>query len=94
MVVFKPREVESALKKKGFKRIDTHHKYYHLFVNDKAVGIYTKVSHGQREISDFLIKCMAHEIGIEKSEFVDVIRCPISKEELVRILREKYHKIS
>ena len=92
MVVFKKRDVESALKKKGFEKKKTHHKFYRLFIDDKDAGIFTKVSHGRGDISDFLVNCMAKQVGISKNEFVDVINCPIGKEELIIILRDKYNK--
>lgn len=92
MVVFKRRDVESALKQKGFQRKDTHHKFFHLLVNGKKIGVFTKMSHGHTEISDFLINRMAKNIGINKNEFIGIIECPINKEKLIELLRNKYQK--
>lgn len=92
MVVFKKKKVESSLKKKGFKRVDTHHRYYTLFVNDKDTGIFTKVSHGGSEIVDFHVHCMSDELGINKKEFLGLVNCPIDKDKLVELLRNKYNK--
>ena len=92
MVHFKKRVVESALRKKGFLKKDSHHRYYRLFVNGKDTGIYTKVSHGGGDVTDFHIKYMAKELNIEKSEFVDLINCPLSKNGFINLLRTKYGK--
>jgi len=64
MVVFKKRDVESSLKGKGFQKQNTHHKFYRLFVDGKDAGVYAKISHGRGEITDFLLKCMARQVGI------------------------------
>ena len=92
VVVFKKNVVESALEQKGFQRRNTHHKFYHLHVNGKKVGIFTRMSHGHVEISDFLINRMAKQIGINKNEFIGVIECPITKQKLIELLRNKYNR--
>ena len=94
MVVYKKREVESSLSKKGFEKKNKDHRYYYLYVDGFDVGRHTKISHGsKKELTDFHIKNMARQIGINKYELIDVIKCPIDKDELVNLLRDKYHLI-
>ena len=69
MAIFKKKKVESTLKKKGFKKENSHHKYFRLFVDDKDTGIFTKTSHGGNSIEDFHISCMTQELGLDKKEF-------------------------
>jgi len=92
MVVFKKKKVESTLKKKGFAKENTHHKYFRLFVNEKDTGIFTKTSHGGKDIDDFHIFCMSQELGLDKKEFLDIIKCPIDKNKLISLYRNKYNK--
>ena len=47
-----------------------------------------KMSHGENEIGDDLIMKMSHRLKLSKSGFMDLVRCPLSEEEYVKILRE------
>ena len=93
MTVLKKNEVDSALTKKGFKKKKTHHIFYYLYVDGYDVGIFTKISHSHKEIFGSLISSMAKQIGISKSEFIDVVNCPINREGLLNLLRNKYQRI-
>ena len=42
------REVMAALAKKGFKKTENDHAFFHLWVGGKKTPIYTKVSHGEK----------------------------------------------
>ncbi len=87
-VVFKKRDIKSALKRKGFvKREGKPHEFYVLMVNGKQSGIQTKLSHGSKEYSRKLLSYMRKQLGFNSmSELKDFIECPLSKDEYVKIL--------
>jgi len=86
----KAKDIIKALTKKGF-REDTsgHHKFYHLIYCDKEVGIYTKISHGARDISASILSQIAKQLKISNNELEDLVRCPLSSEGYIEILRQK-----
>lgn len=77
------------LKKKGFVDAGGDHKYLELKHNGKTI-LYTKVSHGSsKEIDDYLIKQMSTQCKLDKSDFIDLAKCPLSKEAYMKILADK-----
>lgn len=82
-------EVEAGLERKGFKRSNTDHRYYILYINEKREAA-TFLSHGKnQDIRAPLLGAMAKELGITKSEFVDLIECPLSTEEYLDKKRDR-----
>ena len=92
MSVLDPNKTYRNLKKKGFidsinKSVD--HKYLEFFHNDKFV-LHTKISHGNKDIGNYLIKQMSFQCGeLSKSELIDLANCPLTKEEYIKILEQK-----
>jgi len=91
-VVFKTREIASALNRKGFKlnkTRDSHHDYYFLYKADgEKTNISTHLSRGHHDIDDYLINKMSKQIGIKSEEFSEFVKCNISHEELLDILND------
>lgn len=90
-MILDSKKAYKNLKKKGF--VDSHsrscdHKYLDLFIDNKYVG-YTKISHGNGDLNDFLIKQMSDQCKLSKQQFADLVNCPLSKEAYIEILREK-----
>ena len=88
MSVLDPQKTYKNLKKKGFvdspnKSVD--HKYLELFHNGKFV-LSTKISHGNKDLGDHLIKQMSVQCHLNKNEFMDLSNCPLSKEDYFDIL--------
>lgn len=84
MSVLDPKKTYKNLKKKGFVDSDcksVDHKYLELFHNDKLV-LYTKISHGNKDLGNHLIKQMSVQCHLDKDEFMDLSNCPLSKVEL------------
>ncbi|MBO0949766.1 hypothetical protein [Fibrella forsythiae] len=79
------------LKKKGFEdalsRSDDH-KYLEFRHKGKVV-LYTKISHGEKELSDFLIGQMKRQCKLDKTDFMDLANCPLSLDEYTIKLREQ-----
>ncbi len=91
MSVLDPKKTYKNLKKKGF--VDSisksdDHKYLELFYNDKLV-LYTKLSHGNKDIGNHLIKQMSVQCHLGKDEFIDLSNCPLSKNDYFEILEKK-----
>jgi predicted RNA binding protein YcfA (HicA-like mRNA interferase family) len=77
----KQTDIERGLKNKGFLLAESHHHYfiYHSIAGKKTT-VKTKTSHGQREISDDLIAKMAQQVKINRSEFLNLIECSLSRQ--------------
>jgi predicted RNA binding protein YcfA (HicA-like mRNA interferase family) len=78
----KQADVERALSRKGFVQSESHHRFfiYHSKAGRKT-PIKTKTSHGQREISDSLLSKMAQQVKLGRGEFLDLVDCPLSRDE-------------
>ena len=49
----------------------------------------TKISHGSSDIREDLIRVMAFQCALSKSEFIDLVKCPLSEEAYKEILEKK-----
>lgn len=77
------------LLKKGFQKSNGDHRRLEFFHDGKFV-LHTKVSHGgKHDLDDYLIKQMAAQCKLEKVKFLDLVRCPLSKEGYLKILRDQ-----
>lgn len=89
MTVLKTRKVDQALVRKlGFEKTETHHHVYRLWLEGKLVAR-TYISHGGRELSRFHASQMAKQMQLQKAEFMEVINCPLTREDYYRLLRER-----
>lgn len=76
--------VEQSLLKKGFKKKDGDHHYFNYYnLNGQKTAIFTKTSHTpkMRDIPDSLLSLMAKQCRLNKSDFLDLVDCPLSREE-------------
>lgn len=90
-MVFDSKRVETSLKKKGFVNginRANHHKYFEFYYEDKLVA-WTKISHNNQDIGSTLIKLMSYQCKLDKKDFVDLIKCPLSKKAYIKILEKK-----
>ena len=87
------KEVDKALRKKGFRReMDGRHIHYFFpGSNGGKSGISTLMSHGMgaATIGDSLSGLMARQLRLTKSQFLALIDCPISEGDYRTILREQ-----
>lgn len=76
------QKVEHALLKKGFEQDDTHH---HFFLYRTAQGlltaIRTRTSHSGKDLDDHLLGAMARQCRLDKKRFLDLVDCPLSREQ-------------
>lgn len=89
MACFKARKVKQSLAKKGFIEDSGDHYYFVLYENGKKTPVYTKTSHNDQDIGNPLISLMSQQLHLTKSQFLDLINCPLSKEEYIKILKNK-----
>jgi len=90
-MVFKKREIKSALEGKGFvKAGGKSHAFYVLVVNEKQSGIQTKLSHGNIEYSGNLLSYMRKQLKFNSiNELESFIKCDLSEEDYIKILEDK-----
>lgn len=77
MAVFKPRKVEKALLRKGFFRVNGHHRFYYLHVDGYKTAVRISMSHDNREIGNNLAGLMSKNIGLSHAEFEKLVECPL-----------------
>ncbi|WP_304472254.1 hypothetical protein [uncultured Faecalibaculum sp.] len=86
---FNHRDVEKALRKKGFKEYPSDHNSFVLLdPNGKKTLIRTKTSHNKQDIDSCLVDKMRKQLHLSKSDFADLIRCPLSKEVYFTMMKE------
>lgn len=93
MAVKSKREVESALKKKGFQQDEgDHHWFIYWTAEGKKSTVRTKTSHGStKDLGEGLLKEMARQLRISKTQFIDLVDCPMQREEYEILLERSGH---
>lgn len=81
------RDVADGLRRKGFHERQGDHTFFHLYVDGKKTIVSTKISHGERDIGEKLLGMMARQVRLNRRQFGDLVDCPMSIDEYVRILR-------
>ncbi|WNY28782.1 hypothetical protein MmiEs2_09860 [Methanimicrococcus stummii] len=90
---YKCREIEHALKKKGFVEIRSHnHKKFYFQNRSGRFPIKTITSHSNPEYSGILLSQLIHQLHLSPEQFHDLIQCPLSKEKLEEIYVSKFSK--
>jgi predicted RNA binding protein YcfA (HicA-like mRNA interferase family) len=69
------KEIATGLQQKGFRLRDNDHSFFHLYVNGKKTSVYTKISHGEKEIHDGLLGTMARQVRLSRKQFNELIEC-------------------
>ena len=81
------RDVKQALISKGFEEgRKRDHFYYFLLYEGKKTGIFTKISHGEREINDNLCSQMAKQVRLSNHQFRDLVDCALEKQPYIDLL--------
>lgn len=89
MTVLKDKQVSKSLVKKGFVKEPRDHMYFVLYdESGKRTSVRTKTSHNHQDIGDFLIARMQQQLHLSKNDFLDLINCPLSREEYLKKLRK------
>jgi hypothetical protein len=76
------KDIDASLQRKGFKRDDGDHHYYiyHNLAGQKTIKK-TKISMGtsHKTIGDPLLGQMARQIGVTKSNFLELVDCTLDQ---------------
>lgn len=89
MAVLDSNKTSQNLLKKGFLQAPGDHYYFEFWHNNLFITK-TKISHGsKKDITGGLIKMMAEQCKLTKSEFLDLARCPMSQDKYIQLLVEK-----
>lgn len=85
----KARDIRSALTKKGFVE-DSSSKHIHLIFWSlgKKTGIWTVISHSNKEIFDELISSMAKQTKLDKKDFLSLVDCSLSQDDYEKLVKE------
>ncbi|NOT67114.1 MAG: hypothetical protein HOP04_02085 [Methylophilaceae bacterium] len=77
----KQNDVEKSLLAKGFKAREGDHNYFNYYSTaGKKTAVFTKTSHGAREIDDNLLSCMAKQCKLSNKDFSLLIDCPLDRD--------------
>ncbi len=87
----KPKEVDNAWKKLGFK-VDKKARDIKatLWVDGKVV-LRTKRSHGAKGTSGMIPHFIRQQMRLNEDQFADALACPLDQESYFDLLREKGH---
>ena len=93
MPVRAKRDVEAALKKKGFQPDDGDHHWFIFWTADgKKTTVRTKTSHGStKDLGDGLLKEMARQVRVSKLQFLELVDFPMSREPYQSFLEQGEH---
>lgn len=86
------KDVISALEYKGFNITErSHHFFVYRTFSGKLTDVHTMISHGSsyKSLGDELLSKMAKQCRLAKKDFLDLINCPLSREQYEEKLREK-----
>lgn len=80
----RPRKaVESTLQAKGFERVEgDHHYFVYITKHGRKTRARTKTSHSPkvRDIADNLLGQMARQCLLTKSDFLNLVDCPLDRD--------------
>jgi len=81
MATMKVFDIKAALRKKGFvEEANRDHVFFTFFNNGMKTSIRTKISHGEKDIRDPLIKAMSKQVHLDKSDFTMLVECPLTED--------------
>ena len=70
----------NVLLRKGFEKVETHHTMLWFMVQGRRTSIHTWVSHGQRKLDDRLLRLMARELHLSRTELLRFVECEMTYE--------------
>jgi hypothetical protein len=89
-VELKGNLANQSLSEKGFKSKEgAKHIFYQYYFEGKKTQIVTFMSRPPGPIYDKLISKMAKQVKLQRNEFIDLVNCPLTKEKLLEIYKER-----
>ena len=94
MSIRKAREVKQALNCKSFREDATRDRiYYFLYYKGRKTSIHTKISHNEKDIGSSLLSQMARQLKVSKSQFNDLLDCPLTADAYLEFLIAERHVV-
>ena len=93
MPIRSKRQIEKALRKKGFvEQQGDHHFFIYYTSSGKQTGVFTKTSHTPhvKDVSGELFSRMAVQCKLSQVDFCRLVDCPLSREEYEKKLKAKH----
>ena len=86
-----PRKVRQNLLKKGFVEVQgAKHVFYDFTPDGALTEIRTFMSRNNQDLNNTLLSAMKNQLGFDSMrDFLDLIDCPMSEEDYIRILKGK-----
>jgi hypothetical protein len=84
--------IERGLLRKGFEqREGDHHYFVYRNLRGEKTALFTKTSHTpkMRDIPDNLLALMARQCRLSKADFLNLVDCPLSREEYERRVSQR-----
>jgi len=82
-------KVQSSLRIKGFVEFrEGDHIRYVYYYNGLETSIWTCVSHHSSNIKEPLINKMKRQLKLTKNDFINLVRCPFTKEMLQKFYED------
>ena len=91
MIPLKARELRTALLRKGFVEEQGDHRWLRLYVGSRRTDVRTPISHGIPEYGVNLLKKVAQQLHLDQREFMDLVRCPLSRSAYADLMRKQGH---
>ncbi|GMO57796.1 MAG: hypothetical protein Ta2D_03560 [Rickettsiales bacterium] len=83
--------IQKSLTKKGFNEIGGDHYFFQYVLTDGTItNIKTKMSRGSsyKTCNDSLLNLMAIQCKLDKKNFINLIDCPLSRDDYEKILKK------
>lgn len=86
----KLKETVAALEKKGFEKREGRD-YNFRFHTQEGVptGVKTRVPKGRGDLQPWEVRGLRKDLGLSQDELLDLIDCPLTREGLERLLRNR-----
>ncbi|MDP1832643.1 MAG: hypothetical protein Q8K67_11335 [Geothrix sp.] len=86
----KLKETVAALEKKGFTKREGRDYNFRFHTKDGAPsGVKTRVPKGRGDLQPWEVHGLRKDLGLTEPELLALIDCPMSREKLEQILRER-----
>lgn len=88
MAVIQVIDAEANLLSKGFKKEQSKHTLYHFFHDGVKTGVHTLLSHGEKEIDEFVIGMIKRELKIKtQSQVKKFLKCELDQNWYISFLK-------
>jgi hypothetical protein len=90
MAVVETAKITSALSKKGFRKSEGDHHFWHFYYRNQKTSIFTRISHGTgyKDYSDELLKKVYSQLHLNKKQLMSLIDCKIDEKAYTELMKD------